>query len=126
MTRAALLLTATVLLAGCGADPAPTRPVFAPDVDVPPITTTAPTSTVAPPTTPPPTTTPAPRVRRASPPVAVKLPAPQRVAPSTAKPARASYRNCAAVRNANADPIRRGDPGYGQHLDRDGDGVGCE
>ncbi|MFE3558678.1 excalibur calcium-binding domain-containing protein [Streptomyces sp. NPDC059193] len=37
-----------------------------------------------------------------------------------------SYRNCAAVRAAGAAPIRRGDPGYGRHLDRDGDGVGCE
>ncbi|WP_091556204.1 excalibur calcium-binding domain-containing protein [Micromonospora pattaloongensis] len=36
------------------------------------------------------------------------------------------YRNCAAVRAAGAAPIRRGDPGYGSHLDRDGDGVGCE
>ncbi|MCX5404546.1 excalibur calcium-binding domain-containing protein [Streptomyces sp. NBC_00335] len=37
-----------------------------------------------------------------------------------------SYKNCAAVRAAGADPIRRGDPGYGRHLDRDGDGVACE
>ncbi|MDX6764352.1 excalibur calcium-binding domain-containing protein, partial [Streptomyces sp. F8] len=37
-----------------------------------------------------------------------------------------SYANCAAVRAAGADPIRRGDPGYGRHLDRDGDGVACE
>ena len=36
------------------------------------------------------------------------------------------YKNCTAVRNAGADPIYRGDPGYGSHLDRDGDGVGCE
>ncbi|WP_405861552.1 excalibur calcium-binding domain-containing protein [Streptomyces sp. NBC_00090] len=36
------------------------------------------------------------------------------------------YRNCTAVRAAGADPIRRGDPGYGSHLDRDGDGVACE
>ncbi|MGX7673707.1 excalibur calcium-binding domain-containing protein [Plantactinospora sp. DSM 117369] len=36
------------------------------------------------------------------------------------------YANCAAVRAAGADPIRRGLPGYGRHLDRDGDGVGCE
>ncbi|MCX5200956.1 excalibur calcium-binding domain-containing protein [Streptomyces sp. NBC_00237] len=38
----------------------------------------------------------------------------------------ASYKNCSAVRAAGAAPIRRGDPGYGRHLDRDGDGVGCE
>ncbi|MEU5399373.1 excalibur calcium-binding domain-containing protein [Streptomyces sp. NPDC005963] len=37
-----------------------------------------------------------------------------------------SYANCTAVRAADADPIRSGDPGYGRHLDRDGDGVGCE
>ncbi|MFJ3973885.1 excalibur calcium-binding domain-containing protein [Streptomyces sp. NPDC090021] len=37
-----------------------------------------------------------------------------------------SYKNCAAVRAAGAAPIRRGEPGYGRHLDRDGDGVGCE
>lgn len=36
------------------------------------------------------------------------------------------YKNCTAVRAAGADPIRRGDPGYGSHLDRDGDGVACE
>ncbi|MFB7609414.1 excalibur calcium-binding domain-containing protein [Streptomyces gardneri] len=36
------------------------------------------------------------------------------------------YRNCTAVRAAGADPIRVGDPGYGRHLDRDGDGVACE
>jgi hypothetical protein len=36
------------------------------------------------------------------------------------------YANCDAVRAAGAAPIRVGDPGYGRHLDRDGDGVGCE
>jgi hypothetical protein len=34
-----------------------------------------------------------------------------------------TYENCDAVRAAGADPILRGDPGYGSHLDRDGDGV---
>ncbi|WP_161950774.1 excalibur calcium-binding domain-containing protein, partial [Streptococcus suis] len=34
--------------------------------------------------------------------------------------------NCKAVRQAGAAPIYRGEPGYGSHLDRDGDGVGCE
>ncbi|MDQ0984704.1 excalibur calcium-binding domain-containing protein [Streptomyces sp. V2I9] len=37
-----------------------------------------------------------------------------------------SYANCAAVRDAGAAPIRAGDPGYGRHLDRDGDGIACE
>ncbi len=36
------------------------------------------------------------------------------------------YKNCAAAKAAGAAPVRRGDPGYGKHLDRDGDGVGCE
>ncbi|WP_344254598.1 excalibur calcium-binding domain-containing protein [Actinoplanes campanulatus] len=48
-------------------------------------------------------------------------------APATEEPDTAVYyKNCTAVRAAGADPIRRGDPGYGRHLDRDGDGVGCE
>lgn len=36
------------------------------------------------------------------------------------------YKNCTAVRAAGANPIRRGQPGYGSHLDRDGDGSACE
>lgn len=38
----------------------------------------------------------------------------------------ASYRNCSAARAAGAAPVREGDPGHGRHLDRDGDGIGCE
>lgn len=37
-----------------------------------------------------------------------------------------SYRNCSEARAAGAAPVRRGAPGYGAHLDRDGDGKGCE
>lgn len=37
-----------------------------------------------------------------------------------------AYANCTAARAAGAAPVRRGEPGYGRHLDRDGDGVGCE
>lgn len=36
------------------------------------------------------------------------------------------YRNCDAARAAGAAPVRRGQPGYGRHLDRDNDGIGCE
>lgn len=36
------------------------------------------------------------------------------------------YANCTVVREAGAAPIRRGEPGFGRHLDRDNDGVGCE
>lgn len=38
----------------------------------------------------------------------------------------AAYANCSAARAAGAAPVRRGEPGYGQHLDRDNDGIGCE
>ncbi|RYD85924.1 MAG: excalibur calcium-binding domain-containing protein [Verrucomicrobiaceae bacterium] len=37
-----------------------------------------------------------------------------------------SFANCSAARAAGAAPVRRGQPGYGPHLDRDDDGVGCE
>ncbi len=37
-----------------------------------------------------------------------------------------AFRNCAAARAAGAAPVREGQAGYGRHLDRDGDGVGCE
>jgi len=36
------------------------------------------------------------------------------------------FRNCAEARAAGAAPVYAGQPGYGPHLDRDGDGVGCE
>lgn len=45
-----------------------------------------------------------------------------RSAPSSGR----AYANCAAARAAGAAPVRRGEPGYGSHLDRDGDGIGCE
>lgn len=47
--------------------------------------------------------------------------------PKTDKPNTSKYyKNCDAARAAGAAPVHRGDPGYGRHLDRDGDGVGCE
>ena len=48
-------------------------------------------------------------------------PAPQRAAVSIW-----SYRNCAQARAAGAAPLYRGQPGYGAHMDGDGDGVACE
>ena len=38
----------------------------------------------------------------------------------------AYYSSCAAARADGAAPLRRGDPGYGKHLDRDDDGIACE
>jgi hypothetical protein len=36
------------------------------------------------------------------------------------------YENCAEARAAGDAPVRQGEPGYGQHLDADGDGIGCD
>lgn len=36
------------------------------------------------------------------------------------------FPNCSAARAAGAAPVRAGQPGYARHLDRDGDGIGCE
>jgi hypothetical protein len=80
---------------------------------VAPTTTTAPTTTAAPATTVPPTTAPP----TTAPPVATTAPS---------APSGVYYKNCTAARDAGAAPVHRGDPGYGSHLDRDGDGVGCE
>ncbi|WP_265530743.1 excalibur calcium-binding domain-containing protein [Sphingomicrobium marinum] len=51
-------------------------------------------------------------------------PAPQRAIPNTGT--QRSFKNCSEARAAGAAPVRRGDPGYGPHLDRDNDGIGCE
>ena len=53
---------------------------------------------------------------------AQSLQAPARAAPANGR----AFRNCAEARAAGAAPVRRGDPGYGPHLDRDNDGIGCE
>ncbi|MFJ9570028.1 HtaA domain-containing protein [Streptomyces bacillaris] len=36
------------------------------------------------------------------------------------------YKNCAEAEAAGVTPIKKGDPGYAAHLDRDGDGIACE
>ena len=46
-------------------------------------------------------------------------------APSTSTGDRA-FANCSEARAAGAAPVRRGEAGYGPHLDRDNDGIGCE
>lgn len=54
-------------------------------------------------------------------------PAPQEEPPPPApEPEHVHFENCTAARDAGAAPVYRGDPGYARHLDRDGDGVGCE
>ncbi|WP_394697331.1 excalibur calcium-binding domain-containing protein [Pseudoxanthomonas japonensis] len=63
---------------------------------------------------------------------ALTAPAPDQP-PASSGPARLDgagpgrvFRNCDEARAHGAAPVRRGDPGYGPHLDRDNDGVGCE
>lgn len=46
--------------------------------------------------------------------------------PTTTTTEAVSFRNCREARDAGALPLREGDPGYGRHLDRDGDGLACE
>ena len=36
------------------------------------------------------------------------------------------YPSCAAAGVTRSTPIRRGEPGYGRHLDPDGDGIACD
>jgi hypothetical protein len=47
-------------------------------------------------------------------------------APDAAAAPGPGYADCAAVRAAGAAPIRRGEPGFSERFDGDGDGVGCE
>ena len=65
-------------------------------------------------------------------PAPAPAPAPQAVAPQAVAPAPApvqtnrTYKNCTEVWNVLGRSIRQSDPGYGTHLDRDRDGIGCE
>jgi hypothetical protein len=56
---------------------------------------------------------------------AVPEPGPAPV-PEAAPQAATPYPNCAAVRAAGAAPLHRGDPGWSDAMDGDGDGVACE
>ncbi len=51
---------------------------------------------------------------------------PARAAPGGRVPAGRAFANCGEAKAAGAAPVHRGDPGYGRHLDRDNDGIGCE
>jgi Protein of unknown function (DUF1524)/Excalibur calcium-binding domain len=73
--------------------------------------------------TPAPAPAPAPKPAPAPAPTPAPAPPPP---PAPAPPASVYYKNCAAARAAGAAPVHRGEPGYGSHLDRDNDGIGCE
>lgn len=49
-----------------------------------------------------------------------------RLAEEQEKSANVHYSNCKEAKAAGAAPIRKGEPGYGKHLDRDGDGIACD
>jgi Excalibur calcium-binding domain len=100
-------------------------------------TTTSPSTTVPPSTTttgPPPTTAPAmppPSVVRTTT-TAPTTTVPPTTAPTTAPPTTPTtepppeYRTCWQALRAGALPLEWGEPGYGPHLDDDGDGRACE
>jgi hypothetical protein len=91
-----------------------------------PTTVTVPPTTVtvvaeAPPPAPPATVT----VTQDAPPLGIYGP-PAAQAPAPLNSSSAYYKNCSEARVAGAAPLRRGEPGYRDGLDRDGDGVACE
>lgn len=55
-----------------------------------------------------------------------KSSSPRRALQAVSSSSRREFANCSQARAAGAAPVREGDPDYGRHLDRDGDGVGCE
>lgn len=81
-------------------------------------------------------TQPPPRVETSAPTPTATTPAnpPATPAPTSAPPPSTPpptstdvyFKNCTAAREAGAAPVHIGDPGYGTHLDRDRDGIGCE
>ena len=50
----------------------------------------------------------------------------QKKSESTPEPQKEFYANCKEAKAAGAAPLYRGDPGYREDLDRDGDGTACE
>ena len=71
-----------------------------------------------------------PNARAAQRPLGPNAQAAQRRVGTTARTERppgeqAYYPTCAATGASRATPVRRGEPGYGRHLDTDGDGVAC-
>lgn len=63
---------------------------------------------------------------RAAQQAAAEQAAQQAAVPAAPAPASVYYKNCTAARAAGAAPVYAGTPGYAAHLDRDGDGIGCE
>jgi Protein of unknown function (DUF1524)/Excalibur calcium-binding domain len=66
------------------------------------------------------------RVQPTPAPVPPPAPAPAPAPVPAPAPAAGPFPNCAAAKAAGAAPVHIGQPGYGTHLDRDSDGIGCE
>ena len=134
---ACLVSAMSFALGGCGDDgtddePGTVIPGATTEEPTPtptPTESASPTSTAT--TTPTPTPTPTATATATATVEATPVPTPKATPKptpkATPKPKPAVYyANCTEVREAGADPIRRGQPGYGSHLDRDGDGIACE
>lgn len=130
-----LALSATLILAACGGGEATpvTETVTSVKVSTQKVTVTEsvveePEPEAAPEPEPEPVVAPVEAQVNTVPQGFASIPEPARaVAPAPAPaPAAAYYKNCSAARAAGAAPVYAGSPGYGTHLDRDGDGVGCE
>lgn len=91
-------------------------------------TTLATTTTTAPPTTTtvPATTTTVATTTTTAPPATAPPTAPPTTPATTTTTEDTSFRSCRSAWLAGALPLVEGDPGYGPHLDRDGDGEACE
>lgn len=57
--------------------------------------------------------------------IAQRTPGPNGVLARKGK-AEVHYQSCSAAGAIRATPIGRGEPGYGRHLDRDGNGIACD
>lgn len=120
----ALLIAAAMFVCGASGAVVQHPAVDDPSVSVPSETLTPEPEPPAPAPEP---AAPAPAPEPAAPPEPAPAPEPAPVDPSKPAPAPVvSFKNCTEARNAGAAPIHRGSPGYGEHLDRDGDGVGCD
>ena len=53
-------------------------------------------------------------------------PRPRPATPAPAPPAELHFSSCKEARAAGYSHMRRGEPGYSPHLDRDGDGIACD
>ena len=151
---AALAMATCAGLAGCGVpsvaddagSPAPaTSPMVTASPSPSPTPTPSPSPTPSPAPSPTPSPTPSPIPTTQAPPSESPAPSttqePEPTPEATtqagggaAAPAPAEepnqestyFPNCKKAKESGAAPLRRGDPGYREELDRDGDGVACE